>query len=88
MAEIALVAIYADFVAEDGITGQLFLWTHEVHPSSWLGTGERQRGHRMINGFVISHRHCGHIRISRRSCSSREGTIEDVDEGAIMLLSN
>jgi hypothetical protein len=66
------VTIYADFVSEEGIIGQLFLCTHEEHPSSTVGTDARHRGQRVINGLVILHRHRGQTRTSCWSCSSRE----------------
>ena len=66
------MAIYSDFAVEDGITGQLFLCTHVVHPSSAVGIDARHRGQRVMNGLVILHWHLGQTRISRRSCSSRE----------------
>jgi len=66
------MAIYSDFREEEGIAGQLFLCTHDVHPSSSVGTDARHRGQRVMNGLVILHRHCGQTRTSRWSCSSRE----------------
>jgi hypothetical protein len=64
------MAIYSDFAVEDGITGQLFLCTHEVHPSSAVGIDARHRGQRVMNGLVILHRHCGQKRVSSFNCSS------------------
>jgi hypothetical protein len=78
------MAIYSDFALEDGISGQLVLWIHEMHPSSTVGTDVRHRGQRVMNGLVILHLHRGQTRTSRRSCSSRERTAEEVDGEEVM----
>ncbi|MCX6120835.1 MAG: hypothetical protein NTX44_04390 [Ignavibacteriales bacterium] len=64
-------ALYSCFAVEEGITGQLLLWTHELQPVSSIGTDAKQRGQRAMNGLVISIRHCGQLRTSSFCCCSR-----------------
>jgi len=49
-----------------------------------MGTDAKHRGHCVMNGLVILHRHFGQTRISRWSCSSSEETTEEADSGGIM----